>query len=103
MLHRHNRIALLTKRERQIAELLAIGVRNERIAAKFAISAKTVDTHRAHILKKLGAANNTVLARIAIRDGLVPPLAPAELTVEKPARKPYRIAEEVDLQAEGVA
>ena len=62
----------LTPRETQTAELLALGATNTEIADDLGISIKTVDTHRGHLLKKLGLRNNAALARFALRSGLVP-------------------------------
>ena len=54
--------AVLTKREHQIAELLAAGLTNEDIASKLVISKRTVDTHVEHILVKLGFNSRTQVA-----------------------------------------
>ena len=54
--------AVLTKREHQIAELLAAGLTNEHIASKLVISRRTVDTHVEHILVKLGFTSRTQVA-----------------------------------------
>jgi DNA-binding NarL/FixJ family response regulator len=62
---------LLTKREQQVMEMLARGMTNREIAEHLAISAKTIDTHRGHILKKLGLRNNSDLTRFAVRHGYV--------------------------------
>ena len=59
----------LTEREREVALLLAAGATNREIADQMEISIKTVDTHRGHVLKKLGLRNNVALARHAIRSG----------------------------------
>lgn len=61
----------LTDREREIALLLARGDINREIAKALGISIKTVDTHRGHILKKLGLRHNVDLARYALRMGYV--------------------------------
>jgi DNA-binding NarL/FixJ family response regulator len=61
----------LTKRETQIARLLALGVTNRTISTQLTISIKTVDTHRKNILRKLEAKNNVILARLAIQHGFV--------------------------------
>jgi DNA-binding NarL/FixJ family response regulator len=60
----------LSSRERQIATMLAMGSTNREISDDLKISIKTVDTHRGHILKKIGLRNNAELARAAIRAGL---------------------------------
>jgi DNA-binding NarL/FixJ family response regulator len=59
----------LTQREREVATMLARGEPNREIATALGISIKTVDTHRAHVLKKLGLRNNVELARLVIRRG----------------------------------
>ncbi len=61
----------LTARELQVMELLARGMTNREIAEKLAISIKTVDTHRGHVLKKLGVRNNSELTRFAVKHGFV--------------------------------
>lgn len=63
----------LTERELECAFMLARGETNREIAKALGISIKTVDTHRGHLLKKLGTRNNVALARLMIRDGLVTP------------------------------
>jgi len=59
----------LTVREREVAELLVRGLKNAEIADALGISVKTVDTHRGHVLKKLGKRNNVELTRYAFRMG----------------------------------
>lgn len=59
----------LTGREQQVMEMLARGMTNREIALALAISIKTVDTHRSHILKKLGVRNNSELTRFALKHG----------------------------------
>jgi DNA-binding NarL/FixJ family response regulator len=61
----------LTAREIQVAERLATGYKSTEIAAEFAISVKTVDTHRGHLLNKAGLRDEVALTRFAIREGLV--------------------------------
>lgn len=55
--------AKLSPREEQVAELLALGHKCREIAEKLGVSTQTIDTHRAHILKKLGLRNVVELAR----------------------------------------
>lgn len=57
----------LTEREMQVALMLAVGANNHEVADKLEMSVKTVDTHRAHVLKKLECRNNVELARHALR------------------------------------
>jgi two-component system, NarL family, invasion response regulator UvrY len=61
----------LTSREQQVMEMLARGMTNREIAEHLAISIKTVDTHRGHVLKKLGLRNNSELTRFAVKHGYV--------------------------------
>jgi len=61
----------LTAREQQVMEMLARGMTNREIAEHLQISIKTVDTHRGHVLKKLGLRNNSELTRFAVKHGYV--------------------------------
>jgi len=61
----------LTARELQVMEMLARGMTNREISEHLAIALKTVDTHRGHVLKKLGLRNNAELARFAVKHGYV--------------------------------
>jgi DNA-binding NarL/FixJ family response regulator len=63
----------LTPRELQVVKLIAEGHTSDEIASALVISRKTVDHHRANILKKLGMRNGAELTRYAIRRGLVEP------------------------------
>ncbi len=66
-----NSVNALTKREKEIMQMLAEGEANRNIAKKLFISIRTVDTHRTNILKKLHVKTNVELAKIAIHAGLV--------------------------------
>lgn len=59
----------LTRRERQIMKLVADGETNKAIAAYLAIREKTVETHRANMMRKLTARSLADLIRIARRAG----------------------------------
>jgi two-component system, NarL family, invasion response regulator UvrY len=61
----------LTKRELQVMEMLARGMTNREIAEQLGISGKTVDTHRGHVLKKLGIRNNSQLTSFAVKHGYI--------------------------------
>lgn len=63
----------LSARELEVAMMLATGNTNREIAEAMGISIKTVDTHRGHVLKKLGLRNNVALVKRMIRDGVVTP------------------------------
>jgi RNA polymerase sigma factor (sigma-70 family) len=58
----------LTKREREILRLLADGLRQDEIAERLFISRKTVSTHVANILRKLGVRTQTQAVALAFRD-----------------------------------
>jgi len=62
----------LTPRERQVLRLVAEGRHNSDIAAELAISARTVENHRASLMRKLGFKNQTDLIRYALRRGVLP-------------------------------
>ncbi|MFZ2267266.1 MAG: response regulator transcription factor [Azonexus sp.] len=61
----------LTDREFQILNLLAHGHSVNKIADQLAISAKTVSTHKARLMEKMGFASNADIVRYAISQGLV--------------------------------
>lgn len=62
----------LTMREREVLQLVVQGHTNAEIAARLCISARTVETHRAHVMHKLGLHTHTDLIRYAIRRGMLP-------------------------------
>jgi two-component system, NarL family, response regulator LiaR len=61
----------LTKREREVLELIGRGLPNKRIALELGVAEKTVKTHVSHVLAKLGVTDRTQAAVIAVRAGLV--------------------------------
>jgi DNA-binding NarL/FixJ family response regulator len=63
----------LTPREREVVRLAAEGKTNKEISSQLGISVKTVETHRAHVLRKLGVSSLALLVRYAVRTGLVEP------------------------------
>jgi DNA-binding NarL/FixJ family response regulator len=62
---------LLTPREREIVQRIAEGQSNKEIAAALGISAKTVDTHRTNIMRRLQLRSVIELVRYAIRETLI--------------------------------
>jgi DNA-binding CsgD family transcriptional regulator len=64
---------LLTPREREIVQLLAEARSNKEVAAILGISVKTVETHRASVMRKLGITSIVDLVHYAIRNHLVSP------------------------------
>jgi len=61
----------LSDREREVLLLLVRGLSNQAIAGQLVVSPSTVQTHRGHILRKLGLATTIDLVRYAIRHGLI--------------------------------
>ena len=61
----------LTRREREVLELIVRGRSNKRIALELGIAEKTVKTHVGHVLAKLGVTDRTQAALLAVREGLV--------------------------------
>lgn len=57
------RLAMLTDREREVAEQLVMGRTNRQIAEHLGLSPRTVEIHRAHVMEKLEVANLIDLAR----------------------------------------
>ena len=62
---------LLTDRERDVLRLVARGLSTKEIAARLDISPRTVDTHRANLMRKLGLRSVALLTQFAIREGLL--------------------------------
>ncbi len=61
----------LTRRERDVLELIAGGRSNKRIALELGISEKTVKAHVGRVLAKLGVSDRTQAAVLAVQQGLV--------------------------------
>ena len=61
----------LSEREREVLKLLALGQTNQEIASILFISVRTAETHRAHIMQKLGLSNRAALVRYALAQGLL--------------------------------
>lgn len=61
----------LTKRELEVIQLVAHGMTNKQIAESLFISVKTVETHKSHILDKLGLSNSSELMKFALKNNLV--------------------------------
>lgn len=64
-------LSALTSREREVMKLLAEGVPNREVAKKLHISPRTIDSHRANIMKKLGINSNAELVQVALRHGVI--------------------------------
>src|SRR6185503_844517 len=61
----------LTPRQREVLQLIAEGHGTKEIAARLCLSAKTVETHRAQLMERLGIHDVAGLVRYAIRTGIV--------------------------------
>ena len=61
----------LSEREREVLRLLALGHTNQEIAGMLYISVRTAETHRAHIMQKLGLQTRAELVRYALSSGLL--------------------------------
>lgn len=64
-------LGLLSQREREVLKLIAEGYKNKEIATDLCISLKTVEKHRANLMKKLDLHNAAALTAYAIEHGLV--------------------------------
>ncbi len=63
----------LSPRELEVAMLLIQGLRQEEIAKRLSLSAKTVNTHKTRLFEKAGVSDNIALARLAAQYGLLDP------------------------------
>lgn len=61
----------LTYREREIVQLVAAGSSNKEVASTLGISVKTVETHRAKVMRKLGLSSIVDLVRFAVRENFI--------------------------------
>jgi two-component system response regulator NreC len=61
----------LTNREREVLRLVAAGLTNAQIAAGFSISPRTVETHRANLMRKLELHSLADLTRYAMEHGIL--------------------------------
>jgi FixJ family two-component response regulator len=64
------RISQLSKREREVLELLAFGSSNKLIARELSISPRTVEIHRSNMMTKLGAGHAAEAVRLWLESGL---------------------------------
>jgi DNA-binding NarL/FixJ family response regulator len=63
----------LSERERDVLFLLALGYTNQEVAGQLYISVRTVDTHRAHVMRKLKLQTRAELVLYALANGLIGP------------------------------
>jgi DNA-binding NarL/FixJ family response regulator len=65
----------LSSRERDILHLLALGYTNQEIGKSLSISVRTVDTHRAHVMRNLQLNTRAELVMFALANGVIGPSA----------------------------
>lgn len=74
---RHGRLddplAILTSRERQVLRLVSEGLTNKEVAATLGVAVKTVEAHRANLMRKLDLHDLSALIRFSMRVGLLSP------------------------------
>lgn len=60
-----------TSREQEILQLIWLGLKNQEMAARLKISIKTVEAHRATMMKKIRVTNTAQLLKAAIQGGMI--------------------------------
>ena len=68
---RKKRPESLTSRETEILQLIWSGFKNKEIAQRLKISVKTVEAHRANMMKKIRVSNTAQLLKAAIQGGMI--------------------------------
>ena len=63
----------LSPRELEVGMLLVQGLRQDAIAKRLSLSAKTINTHKSRLFEKIGVHDSIALARLAARYGLMDP------------------------------
>jgi DNA-binding NarL/FixJ family response regulator len=61
----------LTRREKEVLELIAEGLTNQEIATKLFLNSTTIDSHRKNMLTKFNARNTAALIKIAVSNHLI--------------------------------
>ena len=64
-------VTSLTDREQEILQLIWNGLKNREIGTRLKISVKTVEAHRANMMKKLRVSNAAQLLKAAIEEGFI--------------------------------
>ena len=70
-LPKRKRPEALTSREQQILHLIWSGLKNKEIGTRLKISVKTVEAHRANMMKKVRVSNTAQLLKAAIQGGML--------------------------------
>jgi DNA-binding NarL/FixJ family response regulator len=69
----HDKLELLTPREREVVQLVAEGMSNKQVSKRLDLSLKTVETHRGAAMRKAGLQSTADLVRFAVRNHMVQP------------------------------
>jgi len=64
---------VLSARELEVLRLVALGLSTKEIASRLDISSRTVETHRANLMRKLGMHSVALLTQLAMKEGLIGP------------------------------
>ena len=67
----NDQLPVLTKREKQVLELIAEGLTNHEIAARLFLNSTTVDSHRKNMLTKFNVKNTAALIKLAMTNHLI--------------------------------
>ncbi len=67
----NDQLPVLTKRERQVLELIAEGLTNQEIAKRLFLNCTTIDSHRKNMLTKFNVKNTAALIKIAMTNHLI--------------------------------
>ena len=70
--HRQDKHDPLTPRQSEILREMTMGLRTKEIARKLNVSIKTVETHRLHLMERLGIRSIPRLVRYALQNGVLP-------------------------------
>jgi DNA-binding NarL/FixJ family response regulator len=68
----HSFLRKLTRREQEVFDLVLRGDSTAGIARRLLLSPRTVESHRSHVMRKLGVRTTVDLVRAAARNGLLP-------------------------------
>ena len=67
----NDQLPVLTKREKEVLELIAEGLTNQEIANRLFLNSTTIDSHRKNMLTKFNAKNTAALIKIAMSNHLI--------------------------------
>lgn len=80
-----------TPREREILNFIWAGLTSQEIAARLGVAPKTVESHRANLLRKFRAANAAQLLRFALQEGLLDAPSPKSETNTPPKARAHSL------------